>query len=247
MSQPIATRNGPQHAPRHGVIHGIITAFPLLLGFVPVAFMLGAEAAQKDFNSVLIMFLTMVNFAGGSEFAAIELWTSPPAVLFIIFVTLLVNSRHIIMGATLAPHIKHLPKRKVFTILFFMADEVWALSLRDITTQQQSNPAKKGFRFDFYMGVALSLYITWTVCAGLGAYYGNMLGDLHQYGLHMAFPAMFIVILVSMWNGKHNALPWAVSAAVAMLAYHYLPGGWYVILGAMSGMFVVYLQGDKDA
>jgi predicted branched-subunit amino acid permease len=77
------------------------------------------------------------------------------------------------------------------------------------------------------------------VCAGLG--------DLHQYGLHMAFPAMFIVILVSMWNGKHNALPWLVSALVAMLAYHYLPGGWYVILGTFSGIVVVYSQGDSNA
>lgn len=233
--------------PQHPFVEGMITAFPLLLGFVPVAFMLGAEAAQKDFSSVLIMFLTMVNFAGGSEFAAIELWTSPPAVLFIIFVTFMVNSRHIIMGATLAPHIKHLPKRKILTSLFFMADEVWALAMQDISKQHKLTPSKKGFRFDFYLGVALSLYVTWSTFAGLGAYYGGMLGDLHQYGLHMAFPALFIVILVSMWNGKHNALPWAVSAAVAMLAYQYLPGGWYVILGALSGMLVAYFQGESDA
>lgn len=232
--------------PQHPFVEGMITAFPLLLGFVPVAFMLGAEAAQKDFSSVLIMFLTMVNFAGGSEFAAIELWTSPPAILFIIFVTFMVNSRHIIMGATLAPHIKHLPKRKILTTLFFMADEVWALAMQDISKQHKLTPSKKGFRFDFYLGVATPLYVTWTACAGLGAYYGGMLGDLHQYGLHMAFPAMFIVILVSMWNGKHNALPWAVSALVAMLAYHYLPGGWYVILGTLSGMTVVYVQEPND-
>ncbi|MDG1121967.1 MAG: AzlC family ABC transporter permease [Glaciecola sp.] len=232
---------------QHAFVEGMLIAFPLLLGFVPVAFMLGAEAAQKDFSSVLIMFLTMVNFAGGSEFAAIELWTSPPAVLFIIFVTLMVNSRHIIMGATLAPHIKHLPKRKILPTLFFMADEVWALAMQDITKQHKHTPSKKGFRFDFYLGVALPLYVTWSVCAGLGAYYGNMLGDLHQYGLHMAFPAMFIVILVGMWNGKHNALPWLVSALVAMLAYHYLPGGWYVILGTFSGIVVVYFQGDSNA
>ena len=233
--------------PQHPFVEGMITAFPLLLGFVPVAFMLGAEAAQKDFSSVLIMFLTMVNFAGGSEFAAIELWTSPPSVLFIIFVTFMVNSRHIIMEATLAPHIKHLPKRKILTTLFFMADEVWALAIQDISKQHKQTPSKKGFRFDFYLGVALSLYVTWSTFAGLGAYYGGMLGDLHQYGLHMAFPALFIVILVSMWNGKHNALPWAVSAAVAMLAYQYLPGGWYVILGTLSGMLVANFQGESDA
>lgn len=225
-----------------GFVGGIKTGFPLLLAFIPVAFMLGAEAAQKDFSSVLIMFLTAVNFAGGSEFAAIELWTSPPAVLFIIFVTLMVNSRHIIMGATLAPHIKHLPKRKIFTTLFFMADEVWALSIQDIKRQQARAPSTSSFRFDFYMGVGVSLYVTWTLFAGLGAYFGAGLGDLHQYGLHLAFPAMFIVILVSMFTGYAVVLPWAVSAFVAVIAYLYLPGGWYVILGSLAGMATVYLQ-----
>ena len=41
--------------------------------------------------------------ASSSEFAAIRLWTSPPHVLLIVAIVLLVNSRHLLMGATLAP------------------------------------------------------------------------------------------------------------------------------------------------
>ena len=70
---------------QHAFVEGMLIAFPLLLGFVPVAFMLGAEAAQKDFSSVLIMFLTMVNFAGGSEFAAIELCSFFFFLFFLVF------------------------------------------------------------------------------------------------------------------------------------------------------------------
>ncbi len=221
---------------------GIKTALPIVLGFIPVAFMLGAEAAQKDFNSLLIMFLTMVNFAGGSEFAAIELWSSPPAVLFILFVTLMVNSRHLIMGATLAPYIKNLPKRIKFTTLFFMADEVWALSMQDIQRRSVQASTLAPFRFDFYMGIGITLYITWSTFAGIGAHYGNQLGDLHQYGLHMAFPAMFIAILFSMWQTKSDALPWAISALSAAVAFYVLPGGWYVIIGTLSGMLTVYIR-----
>ena len=73
--------------------------------------------------------LTGLNFAGGSEFAILEVWSSPPNLLMLMFITFLVNSRHLLMGASLVPYLKHLPNRKVFPALFFMVDESWALGL----------------------------------------------------------------------------------------------------------------------
>ncbi len=47
--------------------------------------------------------LTGLNFGGGSEFAAVELWTTPPNLLVIGAIVLLVNSRNLLMGAAFAP------------------------------------------------------------------------------------------------------------------------------------------------
>jgi len=46
-------------------------------------------------------------------------------------ITALVNSRHLLMGASLAPLLQHLPRRRVLPALFFMCDESWALALAD--------------------------------------------------------------------------------------------------------------------
>ncbi len=82
---------------------GLRAAFPVMLGFVPFALVLGSKASQTGFSSVEVPLMTAQNFGGGSEFAAVELWTSPPHVLLIVAITFLVNSRHLLMGAAMAP------------------------------------------------------------------------------------------------------------------------------------------------
>lgn len=47
--------------------------------------------------------MTGLSLAGGSEFAAVGLWYSPLPILLIIGTTLLVNSRHILMGIAFIP------------------------------------------------------------------------------------------------------------------------------------------------
>lgn len=67
----------------------------MLLGLVPAALVLGAQATAKGMAPLAVPLMTGLNFAGGSEFAAVGLWTSPPHLLLIVGVTLLVNSRHL--------------------------------------------------------------------------------------------------------------------------------------------------------
>ena len=96
------------------VRRGLIASVPVVLGIVPYALLLGAQASRKGFSLVEVPLLTGLNFAGGSEFAAIQLWTSPPHILLIAGITFLVNSRHLLMGAAFAPYLSRLPKRLVF-------------------------------------------------------------------------------------------------------------------------------------
>src|SRR3712207_1010593 len=112
-------------------LRGVAAALPVMVGFVPFALVLGAQAAGKGLGPAEVPLMTGLNFGGGSEFAAIGLWTYPPHVLLVVAVTFLVNSRHLLMGAALVPHLRHLPRRKVLPALFFMCDESWAIGLAD--------------------------------------------------------------------------------------------------------------------
>jgi predicted branched-subunit amino acid permease len=112
-------------------MRGIRTAIPVMLGFVPFGLVLGAQAVQMGFHVFEVPLMTGMNFGGGSEFVALSLWSSPPELLLIVAMTFLVNCRHLLMGAALAPFIQHLPKRTILPALFFMCDESWAMALTD--------------------------------------------------------------------------------------------------------------------
>lgn len=218
---------------------GVVASAPLILGVVPMALVLGAQAAQKGLTLTQVPLMTGLNFAGGSEFAAIKLWTSPPHLLLIVAMTFLVNSRHLLMGAALAPYIKHLPKRKAFPSLFFMCDESWALGMAD-ARRRASAGISSSFSLPYYLGASASMYLTWVFCTTLGAFIGPVMGHAETYGFDMAFPAVFLVLLKGMWHGARAARPWLVSLLVAAVTYLLIPGGWYVPAGALSGIIAAF-------
>lgn len=206
-----------------------------MLGFIPFALVLGAQGAQKGMKFYELGALTGLNFAGGSEFTAISLWTNPTNITLIVAMSVLVNCRHLIMGATLSLYMQQISRLKALGMLFFMCDEVWAMSLADAQKAKQ-----KQLNVTYYMGTAISLHLMWLIFTTLGAYFGPILGDIEHYGFDMAFTAIFMVMLRGMWKCFRLARPWFVSLLVAGTAFHLVEGAWYVPAGALSGILSAY-------
>lgn len=235
----------PASAPRrHEAWRGLKAALPVMVGFMPFALVLGAQAAQKGLSVLEVPLMTGLNFGGGSEFAAVALWTSPPHVLLIIAITFLVNSRHLLMGAVIAPLLQHLPRRKALPALFFMCDESWAMGVADAHARRGGTaPA---LSLPYYLGVSAGLYLTWIAFTAIGAAVGPAIGDVEAYGFHLAFPAVFLVLLRGMWKGLRAARPWLISLITAAATYLLLPGGaWYVAAGALSGLVAAWLLAEQ--
>lgn len=83
-------------------------------------------------------------------------------------------------------------------------------------------------------------YLTWVALTTVGALVGPVLGDVTRYGFDMAFPAVFLVMLAGMWKGVSAALPWLVSLLVAAATSLVVPGAWYVLAGALSGVVAAF-------
>lgn len=223
-------------------LRGVMTVMPVIVGVLPFGLLLGAQAAQKGMSAPLLGLMTGLNFAGGSEFAAIALWASSPPLVTIVLVSMLVNSRHLVMGASLAPYLSHLPRRKVLPALFFMCDENWALSMAD-SARRRAQGIVPAFSPGFYVGLAAITWSLWLISTTAGVLIGPALGDISRWGFDLAFPAVFFVLLKGMWKGLRCAIPWLVSLVCAALAYHYLPGAAYVPIGAVTGIATIVLMG----
>ncbi|WGE48816.1 AzlC family ABC transporter permease [Actinobacillus equuli] len=225
----------------HEFFRGVKEVSPMTLGFIPLGLVLGAQASQKGMPFYEIGLLTGLNFAGGSEFAAVNLWTHPLAISVIVAVSMLINSRHIIMGAALSLYMKNIGRLKSLGLLFFMTDEVWAMNLADAQKRPQ-----KAISIPYYMGTAISLYIMWVSSSMLGAYIGPFVGDLEKYGFDMSFTAIFLVMLKGMWKSFSLARPWFISLLVAGLVFHTVEGAWYVLAGALSGILSAYFFAFRE-
>src|SRR5260370_33781459 len=93
-------------------------------------------------------------FAGASQFVALTLWiVTPLPVITIILTTFIVNLRHVLMGASLRPWCARLAPSKVYTSVFFMVDESWALAI--------SYFAAGGRDGAFLLGSGWFLFVSW--------------------------------------------------------------------------------------
>lgn len=228
------------------VTRGLRASIPILIGFIPFALVLGAQAVQKELNPAEMFLMAGLNFAGGSEFAAVALWTSPPHLILIAAITLLINSRHILMGAALSPLIRHLPRHKALISLFFMCDECWAMALAD-SRKRMAAHQQPPLSMPYYAGVCAGLYSSWVIFTTIGTLLGPIIGDVHALGFDMAFPAVFLVLIHGMWKGIRAAVPWGVSLGVAILTYLFVPGSWYVASGTLAGLVVAWLMAKEDS
>ena len=100
------------------------------LAAVPIGLLLGAVAAGKGLSAADVFLMSGLVFAGGAQFAAVEQWVQPVPIAALALGTLMINSRHILMGTSFAPKLGAFsPPQRIFG-LFAMADENWALAER---------------------------------------------------------------------------------------------------------------------
>lgn len=209
---------------RSEILRGALAALPIAPAIAAYGLVFGAQATQRGLSFWKVPPMTGSNYAGGSEFAAINVWASPPPILPI---------------AALTPFIQHFPRWKAFLILFFMSDESWAIGFGDTLRRSKAGSAPP-FSLRFYIGDAAVIYLNWLLSTTAGAAIGPFLGDVDRYGFDMAFPAVFLFILASMWKGVRAARPWLVSFAVGPATHLLVPGAWYIIVGTVASLGAAY-------
>lgn len=229
-------------------LRGFTTGLPIMLGCLPLGFILGVEAGRKSMTPLSIWLMTSANFAGGSEFAAVALWSAAPPMLVVWLTTWLINSRHIVMGASLSLYTRQFSGRTNALIYFLMCDEVWAIANADIKRRAQAGlPTGALLSIPFYFSLGFTFWSIWAVSAAAGAWLGADLGDISHLGVQMAFPATFLSLLAMMWPGMRKCHPIVISAVVAALASFVLPTHWCVLLATLAGLTWVWFTTPEKA
>ncbi len=222
---------------RAGILEGVRQAWPLGVSVGAYGLVFGVLARQAGLSTLEAVLMSALVYAGSAQFVVLGLWASPLPIATMILTTLIVNARHILMGAVMRPILDGMARPRAYLAAFFMTDESWALTMGEA--------AKGRGRSSFFIGAGLTVYVAWFSATLIGSLAGSAIDDPTRWGLDFAFTAVFIALLVRLWNGAADLLPWLAAAAVALLAAHLLPGKWYILLGGLAGFTVGVWRYDR--
>ena len=224
--------------PRESFLAVVRAELPLLVGVFPFGLIYGALALDAGLSPLPAQMMSSIVFAGSSQFIAAQLIHESAPGLIIVLTIAVVNLRHMLYSASVAPYVRTLPMRWKALLSYLLTDEAYAAT---ITHYEQEGESKSGHWF--FLGAGSSLWITWQISTALGITLGTALPE--SWPLEFALPLTFIALVIPLLKDR-PAVAAAVSAGgVALLAYD-LPFKLGLMLAALMGILLgVLMEGRK--
>jgi 4-azaleucine resistance transporter AzlC len=210
-----------------------------LVAAAPIGLLYGALATAKGFDLLDVALSSGLIFAGGAQLAAIQIWDTPVPIAALLVSTLLINARYVLMSASLAPKVAHLPLFGRILGFHVLADENWAMSERRAGGGRISAP--------YFFGMGVVFWINWMAFSVLGGLTGPAIGDPTRFGADFAFTAMFIALTAGFARSRTSVAVIVASAAAAAGAYLTVGAPWHVLAGALVGIAVAAILGGEEA
>jgi len=210
------------------LLDGARAVAPLLLGTAPFGVIYGVLAIQSGLPVLLAQAMSLIVFAGSAQFIAAPLIGAGASGLVIVLTTFIVNLRHALYSASLAPHLRELPSAWKWLLSYLLVDEAYAVAIRHY--QEHSATPNRHW---YFLGAGLALWVTWQLTTGIGIFLGAEVPA--EWGLDFTLALTFIAIVVPML-GDRASVAAALAAGLTAVAGFALPYKLGLILAAFAGI-----------
>jgi len=207
------------------LLAGARSALPIIMGYLPLGFAYGVLARSIGLTVLETVAMSVIVYAGSSQFIAVGLLAAQASPLTIIFTTFLVNLRHLLMSASLVPYLRGVSQPLLALIAYELTDESFAVA----TTYYQEHQASPYFQ----LGLNFTAQVAWVTSSLVGATVGNLIEEPARYGLDFALPAMFVALLVMQLKNKGAWLVAAVGGGLAAVIGASVPGNWHIMIATV--------------
>ncbi len=213
---------------RVGFTDGLQAMIPLLLAIVPFGLVLGVTAAGSVLGGGLGIATSPIIFAGAAQLVTVQLFDDGATAVIVVVTALVVNIRHLMYSAALAPDFREFPKRSRLLLPYLLTDQAFALST--VQFEKHEDPV---YRRWFFLGVGLGLWGPWQIATIAGVLVGAQIPA--SLGLEFAIPLVFLVLLIPVIQtrpGLSAALVGGLAAVIANGAPFHLG----LVIGAVAGV-----------
>ena len=218
---------------------GVRAEFPLLIGVFPFGMIYGALALNAGLSTSAAQMMSSIVFAGSAQFITTQLVHESAPGLVIVLTIAVVNLRHMLYSASLAPYLASLSTRWKGLLSYLLTDEAYAPTV--------IHYEKEGMTLHghwFLLGAGLALWTNWQISTALGIFLGTAIPE--SWSLDFALPLTFIAMVVPVLKNR-PAIAAAISAGAVALAAYSLPYRLGLILAALVGITVgTVLEGRKS-
>lgn len=208
---------------------GARKTIPLMIGVIPFGLAYGIMASQAGLTVAEIVFMSIVVFAGSAQFMVVGMISQGVGFAFIVFSTILINLRHLLMGLSLSPYLNKLKSSWLYTLAFGMVDESYATTIN----HYQNSGSSEGNPY-FMLGSGAGMYLFWIGSSLIGGVLGHSIKDPLSWGLDFAMPATFLSILIPQITSIRMFAVMLISGTCTIIAYLYIPGKWYIIIATAA-------------
>jgi len=209
---------------------GIKDTFPMVIGAIPFGIIFGAVAVAGGLSPAAAMGMSLFVFAGSAQFIGANLFSQGVSFGIIVLTTFVVNLRHALYGASLAPYVKHLSQIWLLPLAFTLTDETYAIV---ISRYQQHDDSP--YKHWYFFGSEVIMYFNWQTCTLIGIVAGQQFKDLANLGLDFAMVVTFIGIVIPLLVNR-PMLICAIVAGVTSILANGLPNKLGLMVAALIGI-----------
>ncbi|MGO9410486.1 MAG: AzlC family ABC transporter permease [Spirochaetia bacterium] len=215
---------------RKEFLGGVRDESPILLGVVPFGLIFGALAVTSGMSTAAAQAMSSLVFAGSAQFIAAQLLGADASGIVILMVVLVVNLRHALYSASIAPHVGGLRPGWKLMLAYLLTDEAYAVT---ITHYKSRGDARR--RHWYFLGAGLTLWTSWQLSTAVGIFIGAQIP--RTWPLGFVLPLTFIALVVPALKDGASVAAAVIAGALGLLVAG-LPYKTGIIVAALVGITV---------
>ncbi len=217
-------------------LYGVRDELPLLVGVLPFGLIYGVLAIETGVPPAVAQAMSAIVFAGSSQFLMAQLVGVGTPALVIALAAGIVNLRHALYSASVAPYLRRLSKPWKWLLAYLLTDEAYAVAIVHFSAHPaDAGGGNPGRRHYYLLGAGLTLWSAWQLSTAAGVFLGRQVPD--SWSLDFTLVLTFIGLVVPTlgdWAGVAAAL---AAGLTALLAFS-LPLKLGLVLASLVGILV---------
>jgi 4-azaleucine resistance transporter AzlC len=188
----------------------LVEAMAIAVSAAGFGFVYGLTARETGLSPVEAMAMSTITFAGAAQFAALGYISGGLAWPVIFVLTLLLNARHLLYSAALAPWFTGVPRPRRAVMAHLLTDEAFALSIGHFRRLGRTD------EWGYWVAAIASTLIPWNLATLAGVLAGGSIPEPGRFGIDIIFPAAMVGLAVGLITGRRELVAALAGASIAV-------------------------------